>query len=808
MEGDMKMKLKRLKVCAIAVAVLIGWLGIQAANAQEVLPRPEQPFKGYIGRTAKESIKDFPQEVAAPKGAPNVLLILTDDVGFGASSTFGGPVPTATMDRLAKAGLRYNNFHTTALCSPTRAALLTGRNHHSAATGVIMELASGFPGYDSLMPKSSGTFAEVLKQNGWNTAWYGKNHNVPDWHGSQAGPYDLWPTGLGFEYFYGFIGGDANQWAPAIIENIKPIEPPHDAKDYHLDKDLADRCIERIRMLNSVAPNKPWLQYYAPGTAHAPHHAPKEWIAKFKGKFDQGWDKLREETLARQKQLGIVPQNTKLTERTKGIPAWDSLNADQKKVFAHMMEVYAAALAHADYQMGRILDAIEEMGDLDNTLVIYIQGDNGASAEGSPQGLLNEMTYFNGVPEDFKEVVRRMDQLGGPMTYNHYPIGWAHAMDTPFQWTKQVASHFGGTRNGLVISWPGRIKDQGGLRAQFHHVIDIAPTILDACGVKAPAVLNGVPQKPIEGVSMVYSFDDAKAPSKRRTQYFEMFANRAIYSDGWVAATTPPVTPWDLFGKVPDVDDYQWELYHVAEDFSQAVNLAAKEPAKLRALQDLFWVEAAKYNVIPIDNSRAERFDVATRPSLTRGRSIFTYYPGQIRIPEGAAPDTKNKSFKVGADVIIPAEGAEGVIATQGGRFNGWGLYLKASKPVFHYNLAGVHRFTIAGDKKLGPGEHVIVADFKYDGGGLGKGATVTITVDEKTVAEGRVERSAPFRMSIDETLDIGEDTGTPVSEDYRVPFKFTGKLKRVLIGLTDAKLTAEDEEEIRRAKAAIGMSH
>lgn len=777
-----------------------------ATQAQDVLPRPEQPFKGHIGRKAKDSIKDFPQEVATPKGAPNVLLILTDDVGFGASSTFGGPIETKTFDRLAANGLRYTQFHTTALSSPTRAALLSGRNHHSAATGVIMELGSGYPGYNSLMPKSAGTFAEVLKQSGWNTAWYGKNHNVPDWHGSQAGPYDLWPTGLGFEYFYGFIGGDANQWAPALYENIKPIEPPHDAKDYHLDRDLADKCIERIRMLHAVAPHKPWVQYYAPGTAHAPHHAPKEWIEKYKGRFDQGWDKVREETFARQKKMGIIPQNTKLTERTKGIPPWDSMNADQKKVFARMMEVYAAALDHADYQMGRILETIQELGELDNTLVIYIQGDNGASAEGSPQGLLNEMTYFNGVPEDFKEVVRCMEELGGPMTYNHYPIGWAHAMDTPFQWTKQVASHFGGTRNGLVISWPARIKDKGGIRTQFHHVIDIAPTILEACGIQFPAVLNGVPQKPVEGVSMIYSFDDPKAPSKRRTQYFEMFANRAIYNDGWVATTTPPVTPWDIFGKVPDVDDYQWELYHVAEDFSQAVNLAAREPAKLRALQDLFWVEAAKYNVIPIDNSRTERFDVATRPSLTRGRSVFTYFPGQVRIPEGAAPDLKNKSFKIAADVVVPANGAEGIIATQGGRFNGWGLYLLQGKPVFHYNLAGVHRFTIAAKDRLTPGDYVIVADFKYDGG-LGKGAMVTITVNDKPVAQGRIERTTPFRMSIDETLDIGEDTGTPVSEDYHVPFKFTGNLKRVLIGLTDHKLTPEDEDEIKRAKATIGVA-
>ena len=799
------MNQSKARLITTAVAAFAGG-SVMLAQAQDVLPRPEQPFKGHISRKAKDSIKDFPQEVAAPKGAPNVLLILTDDVGFGASSTFGGPIETKTFDRLAANGLRYTQFHTTALSSPTRAALLSGRNHHSAATGVIMELGSGYPGYNSLMPKSAGTFAEVLKQSGWNTAWYGKNHNVPDWHGSQAGPYDLWPTGLGFEYFYGFIGGDANQWAPALYENIKPIEPPHDAKDYHLDKDLADKCIERIRMLHAVAPHKPWVQYYAPGTAHAPHHAPKEWIEKYKGKFDQGWDKVREETLARQKKMGIVPQNTKLTERTKGIPAWDSLNDDQKRVFSRMMEVYAGALTHADHQIGRILDAVKELGEQDNTLVIYIQGDNGASAEGSPQGLLNEMTYFNGVPEDFKEVARRIEELGGSMTYNHYPVGWAHAMDTPFQWTKQVASHFGGTRNGLVISWPARIKDKGGIRTQFHHAIDIAPTILDACGIQFPAVLNGVPQKPVEGVSMVYSFDDAKAPSKRRTQYFEMFANRAIYNDGWVATTTPPVTPWDIFGKVPDVDDYQWELYHVAEDFSQAVNLAAREPAKLRVLQDLFWVEAAKYNVIPIDNSRTERFDVANRPSLTRGRSVFTYFPGQVRIPEGAAPDLKNKSFKIAADVVVPASGAEGIIATQGGRFNGWGLYLLQGKPVFHYNLAGVHRFTVAAKDKLPPGEHVIVADFKYDGG-LGKGAMVTITVNDKPVAQGRIERTTPFRMSIDETLDIGEDTGTPVSEDYRVPFKFSGHLKRVLIGLTEHKLTPEDEGEIKRARAVIGVA-
>src|SRR4051812_12430809 len=775
-------------------------------SAQEVLPRPEPPFKGHIGRTVKDSSKDFPKATTAPKGAPNVLLILTDDVGFGASSTFGGPVPTPTMDRLAKNGLRYTQFNTCALCSPSRSALLSGRNHHTNATGLIMEAGTGFPGYNTMMPKTCGTFAEVLKQNGYNTAWYGKNHNVPDWQSSQAGPFDLWPTGLGFEYFYGFIGGDTSQWAPAIIENIKPVEPPHNAKDYFFEKDMADKCIDRIRLLHSVAPNKPWLAYYAPGTAHAPHHAPKDWIARFKGKFDQGWDKQREETFARQKQLGVVPPGAQLTKRAPGIQAWDELDADHKKVYAHMMEVYAGALSYCDTQMGRVIDAIEDMGDLDNTLVIYIQGDNGASAEGGQQGLLNEMSFFNGTPEDFKDVLARMDELGGPTTFNHYPIGWAHAMDTPFQWTKQVASHFGGTRNGMVISWPGKIKDKGGIRTQFHHVIDIAPTILEAAGVQSPSVLNGVPQKPIEGVSMVYSFDNAKAPSTHHTQYFEMFANRAIYNEGWVAATTPPIAPW-VMGKTVSIDDYKWELYDVSKDFSQSNNLAAKEPRKLRELQELFWIEAAKHNVLPLDNSKLERFDVSQRPSLTRGRAVFTYEGGMVRITEGSAPDLKNKSFKIGAEVKIAESGAQGVLMTQGGRFNGLGLYVLEGRPVFHYNTVGIYRYTIAGKDKLAPGAHTVLVDFKYDGGGVGKGGTATLLVDGKEAAKGRIERTIPFRVTADETLDIGEDTGTPVSEDYQVPFKFTGELKKVAIQLTDSKLSAEDEEEIRKIRAEIALS-
>ena len=776
------------------------------ARAQDVLPRPDQPFKGHIGRTVEESVKDFPKEVKAPDGAPNILLILTDDVGFGASSTFGGPVPTPTMDRLAKEGLRYTEFHTTALCSPTRAALLTGRNHHSAATGIIMEGGTGFPGYNTVMPKSVGTFAEVLRQTGYNTAWYGKNHNIPDWQNSQAGPFDLWPTGLGFEYFYGFIGGDTSQWAPALFEGIKPIEPPHDDPEYFFEKDMADKAIERIRLLNALAPDKPWVTYYAPGTAHAPHHAPKDWIAKFKGQFDQGWDKVREETLARQKAQGIVPPDTQLTERSAGIPAWDSLDADHKMVAAHMMEVYAAALSYCDTQMGRIVDAIADMGKLDNTLVIYIQGDNGASAEGGPNGLLNEMTFFNAIPEEFSEIKRRMDELGGPTTFNHYPIGWAHAMDTPFQWTKQIASHFGGTRNGMVMSWPARIKDKGTVRTQFHHVIDIAPTILDAIGVPMPAVLNGVPQKPVEGVSMVYTFNDPKAPTTRRTQYFEMFANRAIYNDGWVAATTPPLPPWGSGATIP-VDDYKWELYDITKDFSEANNLAAQEPKKLREMQELFWIEAARHNVLPLDNSKLERMNVDNRPSLTRGRALFTYYPGMVRIPEGSAPSILNKSFKVGAELTIPAGGAEGVLVTQGGRFNGWGLYVLAGKPVFHYNTVGVFRYTVAAPDPLAPGEHAIVLEFTYDGGGLGKPGTAKLLVDGRQVAEGRIERTIPFRISADETLDIGEDTGTPVSEDYHVPFKFTGDLKKLAIQLTDAPLTADEQAEIELMRANIALS-
>jgi arylsulfatase A-like enzyme len=796
------------RVCSTCTLLLVVCTASAAEFNRTSLPIPQSSFGGKIGLTPAESVKDFPAEVTAPENAPNVLIILTDDVGFGASSTFGGPIPTPTFDKLAKSGLRYNQFHTTALCSPTRAALITGRNHHHVSTGVIMEAGVGYPGYNTLVRKSCGTIGQILKYNGYNTAWFGKNHNVPDWQTSQAGPFDLWPTGLGFEYFYGFVGGDTNQWAPALTENTRPIEPPADDPDYNFDVDMANRAIAWMRMQHAVAPDKPFFCYYATGTAHAPHHAPKEWIEIFKGKFDQGWDKVREETLARQKSLGVVPPETQLTERSKGIAAWDSLDDREKELYAHMMEVYAAALSHADHQFGRIIEAIEETGELDNTLIIYIQGDNGASAEGSAQGLLNEMTFFNNIEVPFDEVYKRIDQLGGPMTFNHYPIGWAHAMDSPFQWTKQVASHFGGTRNGMVISWPKKIKDAGRICSQFHHVIDIAPTILEAAGLPAPDSIDGITQEPIDGVSLAYTWDDIDAKPKRTTQYFEMFANRAIYDNGWVACTTPPIAPWvSVADPVDIIEGYEWELYNIDEDFSESNNVAKQYPDKLRELQRLFYIEAVKFDVLPLDNSKVERLDVNNRPSLTRGRDEFTYYEGMTRIPEGSAPDFKNKSFGISAVVEIPDDGAEGLLMTQGGRFSGIGLYVLENRPVFVYNLADVERYRVESEEPLEPGKHVVTLDFKYDGGGLGKGGVATLSVDGREVASKKIPRTIGYRMSLDETLDIGEDTGTPVSEDYKIPFKFTGEIEKVTIKVTEHDLTDEQLREYRKQQVKAALS-
>lgn len=784
------------------------------AQPGTVLPHPEPPFHGKIERLAKDSVPDFPRAVEPPPNAPNVLLILTDDVGFGASSTFGGPVPTPTFDRVADVGLRYTMFHTTSLCSPTRAALITGRNHHTVASGVITEMATGFPGYNSLVSKSCGSVGQVLRYNAYNTSWFGKMHNVPDWMSSKAGPYDLWPTGLGFEYFYGFLGGDTDNWHPALYENIEPIEPYGGKPDYILNTDLADKAITWMRMQHAVAPTKPWLLYYAPGSAHAPHHAPKDWIAKFKGQFDQGWDKVREATLARQKQLGVVPENTKLTERPQQIPAWDSLSADQKRLFAHMMEVYAAALSHADHEIGRVIDAIDESGQLENTLIIYIMGDNGASAEGTMQGTTNEVAVAgNGVEESMDFLLSMIDELGGPLTYNHYPVGWAHAMDSPMQWTKQVASHFGGTRNGLAISWPARIKDMGGFRHQFCHVIDIVPTIYEAADITAPTMIDGVEQKPIEGTSLLYTFANASAPGRHTTQYFEMIGNRAIYKEGWIASTTPLRLPWETaVGIEPSPDDFKWELYHVDEDNSQANNLAQQNPQKLKELQDAFEVEAKKYTVYPLDSSAAKRLDPSIRPSLSRGRSEFVFYPGLTRIPEGSAPDFKNKSFSIAAELEVPSGGADGVLATMGGRFGGWGLFVLDGKPQFVYALSNQpkHKYRTAATEPLSSGKHTVRVDFVYDGGGIGKGGTVRLWVDQQQVAEGRVDQTVVVRFSLDETFDIGQDKGTPVVEDYadKMPFAYQGTLHKFLVVLQPEKLDEKDKQrllaELARASMAV----
>lgn len=807
------MKLHGIQKLAIsATTILFTSSTCMSALGQTILPQPESPFRGKIERTAKNSTPDFPKGVEAPKGAPNILLILTDDVGFGASSTFGGPIETPNFQRLADSGLRYNTFHTTALCSPTRAALISGRNHHSVASGVITEMATGYPGYNSLISKSAGCVGEVLRENGYNTSWFGKMHNVPDWMSSQAGPFDLWPSGLGFEYFYGFIGGDSDQWHPALYENTKPIEPYLGNKNYILDRDLADKAIGWMNMQHALAPTKPWFLYYATGTAHAPHHAPKEWIAKYKGQFDKGWDKVREETLARQIKLGIVPADNKLTKRPEEIPAWDSLSPDQKRLYAHMMEVYAGALSHADSQIGRVLDAVQESGQRDNTLVFFIMGDNGASAEGTMQGTTNEVaTAANGVKESIPYLLSMMDKLGGPLTYNHYPVGWAHAMDSPMQWTKQVASHLGGTRNGMVISWPARINDKGSVRSQFAHVIDIVPTIYEAAGIEAPTVMNGVQQKPLDGVSLLYSFDKANAPTRHTTQYFELVGNRAIYKDGWMASTTPLRVPWVTAGSEPNPDDFKWELYNLSKDFSQTNNLAEKNPNKLKELQDAFDVEAKKYNVYPLDSSFAERADPAIRPSLTRGRSEFTYFPGMIRIPEGSAPNFKNKSWAIAAEVTIPDNGANGVLATIGGRFGGWGLMLRNSKPEFHYALSNQpeHKFRIVSDQPVPAGNHVVRVAFKYDGGGIGKGATAVLFVDGKEVGQGRIPQTVPIRFSLDETFDIAEDTGTPVVEDYvdQMPCRFTGTLKKFVVILEPEKLTEKERQQLHLEEARASMS-
>jgi arylsulfatase A-like enzyme len=772
------------------------------SSAQEALPRPDPKFKGIIGQTYKDSTPDKIPLVKAPAGAPNVLLILIDDSGFGQWSAFGGQVPTPNLDRLAQEGLSYTRFHTTALCSPTRAALLTGRNHHSAATGVITELGSGYPGYSGQIPKSEAMGAEILRQNGYSTAFFGKNHNIPDWETSISGPFDRWPGLQGFDHFYGFIGGEANQWQPALYSGNEPVEmhvPKGRENDYTLNENLADKAIEYIHQEKSATPDRPFFIYYAPGATHAPHHVPEAWIAKFKGQFDQGWDKYREETFQRQLKLGVIPPDTKLTPRPAEIPAWDSLTPDQKKVETRLMEVFAAFTAQTDHEVGRVIDSLKDIGQYDNTLILWEIGDNGASMEGTLNGVFNEMASLNGQTEDTSYILKHIDEIGGPKSYNHFPVGWAWAMNTPFQWGKQVASHFGGTRNPLVVSWPVRIKDKGALRTQFHDVIDVVPTLLEAAGIPEPVEVNGVWQKPIEGVSMMYSFDDPKAKSRRGTQYFEMFGNRALYHDGWIAVCRHGRLPWMNQGSYDFADD-KWELYNIDEDFSEANDLAAKNPEKLKMLQDMFWAEAAKYNVLPLDDRFAERADPSLRPSLIEGRTNFTYFAGAERIPESSSPNIKNKSHIITAYVDQPGDG---VLVAAGGTVGGYTLFVKDGKPIYEYNWFGQARYRVTGSEKLPAGKSAVRVEFKYDGGGLAKGGMVTMFVNDRKVAEGRVEKTIFVRFSADETFDVGVDTGSPVSDLYSSPFKFDGVVNRVEINIAPTKFGALELQQIKSAEKA-----
>jgi arylsulfatase A-like enzyme len=795
----MKDKLNLYLVFTFTVALSISLSG----SAQEVLPRPEAKFKGIIGQTYKESTPDKIPLVKAPAGAPNVLFIMIDDAGFGGWGTFGGQVLTPNLDQLAGSGLRYNCFHTTSLCSPTRAAVLTGRNHHSAGTGVITEIGSGYPGYSGEIPKSEAMFAEVLRQNGYSTAFFGKNHNIPDWETSISGPFDRWPTMQGFDHFYGFIGGEANQWQPALYDGNKPVEmeiPKGREKDYTLNENLADKAIEYIHQEKSVTPDRPFFIYYAPGATHAPHHVPQSWIAKFKGQFDQGWDVYREETYQRQLKMGIIPAGTKLTPRPKEIPAWSSLTPDEKKIASHLMEIFAAFTAQTDYEVGRVINSIKELGQLDNTMIIWEVGDNGASMEGTLSGVFNEMVSLNGQKESTEYILKHLDELGGPKAYNHFNVGWAWAMNTPFQWGKQVASHFGGTRNPLVISWPARIKDKGGLRTQFHDVIDISPTVLEAAGIQEPVEVNGVWQKPIEGVSMVYTFDDAKAKSTRGTQYFEMFGNRALYHDGWIAVCRHGRLPWVTSGSF-DFDKDTWELYNIDQDFSEANDLSAQNPAKLKELQDMFWGEAAKYNVLPLDDRFAERANPALRPSLIAGINHFTYFSGAYRIPESSSANIKNKSHVITAFVDKPGDG---VLVAAGGVVGGYTLFVKDGKPTYEYNWFGQERYRITSSEKIPEGKSIIRVEFKYDGGGFAKGGTVTMFINDKKVGEGRVDKTIFVRFSADETFDTGLDTGSPVSDQYESPFKFTGTLNKIEIDLSPNNLSAADQKNIETANRAV----
>jgi arylsulfatase len=788
------------------------------------LPPAPQPFRGEINLNAAQSKPAWPARVVPPQGAPNVLLIMTDDVGFGAPSTFGGVIPTPALDRIAANGLRYTNFHSTALCSPTRAALITGRNHHSVGFGVISEQATGFPGYNSIIPKDSATIGRILVENGYRTSWFGKDHNTPTYTASQAGPFDQWPTGMGFDYFYGFVGGDTSQWTPNLFRNTTAIYPFVGHPEWNLVTAMADDAIHWMNQLNDIDPAMPFFVYYVPGATHAPHHPTPEWIKKISDMhlFDKGWNALRDQIFANQKRLGVIPQDAQLTPWPHDLlKNWDELTGDEKRLYIRQADVYAAYLAYADHEIGRVIQAVEDMGKLDNTLIIYISGDNGASAEGTLNGTPSELMAFNGVDVPVQDQLKYFyDAWGTTQTYPHFAVPWAWAFDTPYKWMKQIPSFFGGTRQGMAISWPGHITDKGGIRNQFHHVIDIVPTILEATGIPAPVMVDGIGQKPIDGVSMAYTFDkaNAEALSHHHTQYFEMFGVQGLYSDGWMLSAVPSRPPWNLgFGKVnlDPASSFKFELYDVRHDWTQNTDVTAQNPAKVKEMTDLMFGEFAKYQVLPLDASVITRV-VTPRPSLVAGRMVFTYSGEPVTgIPDGTAPHLLNTSYTITANIEVPQGGAEGVIVTEGGRFGGYGLYLLKGKPVFTWNLLDLKRVKWQGPDVLAPGKHTIVYDFKYDGlgfatlafnttSGLGQPGTGTLTVDGRAVASQKMDRTIPIVLPIDETFDIGSDTGTSVDDqDYQVPFAFTGKIDRLTIGLDQPKLTPDDVNKLEAAYRA-----
>jgi arylsulfatase A-like enzyme len=768
------------------------------------LPTSPPPFAGVVRESARESTPWWPPRVVPPKGVPNVLLIMTDDQGYGVSGTFGGVIPTPALDRVANAGLRYTQFNSTALCSPTRAALITGRNHHSVGFGVITELSTGYPGYDSYIGPENATIGRVLREHGYTTSWFGKNHNTPAFQYSEAGPFDQWPSGMGFDLFYGFMGGETDQWTPYLFRDHTQVFPWVDKPDYNLTTDMADEAIKHLNQLNATAPDKPFFLYYVPGGSHSPHQPTAEWVEKFKGKFDMGWNAMRDQIFANQKRLGVIPADTELTPWPDDLPKWEPLSADEKKLFARQAEVYAGYTAYTDHEIGRVIQAVEDLGKLENTLIIYICGDNGTSPEGTLVGTPNQWTAYNGILDfPIAEQLKFYDAWGSAETYPHMAVPWSWAFDTPFKWTKQIASHFGGTRQGLAVSWPARIKDAGGIRDQFHHIIDIVPTILEVTGINAPELVDGIQQKPVEGVSMAYTFDkaNAKAPTTHKTQYFEMISNRGIYHEGWYANTTPPHGPWLLNVPIPEPENYKWELYNLTVDYSQFNDLAAQMPDKLKDMQSRFNAEAVKYQVYPLQNSTFSRA-LAPRPSATAGQTVFTYSGEISGIPVDDAPNILGKSFTITADVDVPEGGGEGMIVTEGGRWGGFGLYLLKGKPVFIYNFLILAMFRWEAEAPLSSGQHTIVFDFTYDGPGVAKGGTGILKVDDEVVATHKIPHTIAFLMVADETFDVGVDTRTPISDDYEVPFRFNGKIDKLTFRLGPMQLTEDDHRALQKAVA------